>query len=149
MIQRIKSKHELDFVDYCQWRDKRQDFYSVKNGERIYLDNIKLAKSVFKDVLKRKPIGYISEDEKNVNGLLITTDDVSQKNRHFIKILTRKLSIAEGLLRVLLWNHKQTFYVRIKKYNPLIKLFKKFRFRFVKDEDAEIIMCHLPRKERK
>lgn len=149
MIDRISSSDLISFIDYCQWRDKRQDFYVEKNGERLYLDNLQNAKTVFNECLKWKNLCYVSKQEGRLNGILLTCEDSYQPNRHFVKILSKSLKTAEGLLRVLLWNEKKIFYVRIKKYNPLRKIFKKFKFTFVKEDGVEIILCHLPRKVRK
>ena len=125
--------------------DLYSDFYCTKDNVRIPLrDNPDV---LFSYLNKGDVIAYEQDNEKGI-GLVTGWSDRSP--RKYVKILTKDEHLAGNLLKIINFNANIDLFAKLKKYNPLIKVFNRNGYIFMGDRGSEILLCRkfLPRIER-
>lgn len=109
------------------------DFYSTKENIRISLrDN---PDELFNYIKKGSKIVYEPDNESGIALVL------KEKGfRTYIKILTKDENLASDLLKMINWNTKTDLYAKIKKNNPLLKVFQRNQYQFVGNRGQEILL---------
>jgi len=109
------------------------DFYSTKDNIRISLrDN----PDVLFDYLKKG--SQIVYELDNESGLALVLRE--KGFRTYIKILTKNEKLASDLLKAINWDTKIDLYCKIKKNNPLLKVFQRNQYQFVGNRGQEILL---------
>ncbi len=120
--------------------DVYSDFYITKNNLRLYIkENLYL---LFDCLNKGDKIAY--ED----NGVAIVTGYSDNNDRKYVKILTKDVSVADRLIKVISWNLTCSLYIKIKKNNPLKDMLVDNGFMFVAGRGKEILLSRKGRQER-
>lgn len=115
MIRPLQSKDLQNFIYFCQNRDS--DFYITKNNRRLYLTNIKVAKSVFLDCLKHNDKCYIKEDNNLITAIMLITGFKDKFDRKYLKILAKHKDDSRDLFRYLQWQQLKNLFIKSKKDN--------------------------------
>jgi len=111
------------------------DFYVTKDNVRIYLrDNIDI---LFKYLKKGDRIVY---EQNNENGLIIVTGWSDKSARKYVKVLSKDEQLVGDLLKIMNWNVQCDLYVKIKKNNPLLKIFQRNQYQFVGNRGQEVLL---------
>ena len=99
-----------------QINDLDRDFYLTQNNRRLFIrENIEI---LFNLLEKGDKIVYCNEGIGIVNGYAEKT------KRKYVKLLTDNLKIADEILQLIVWDATEILFVKLKKNNPLIKVFK-------------------------
>lgn len=109
-----KEENKIKFI-LSEIPNKFNDFYLTKNNKRIFFNNDLYL--LFKCIKKGDKIVYSSEE-----GILLLTGFSDKANRKYLKILTKSNHSLERLLQVFFWNYNKELWVKIKKYNPALRL---------------------------
>jgi hypothetical protein len=142
------SKQEQRFVKNALENnvDLYSDFYVTKDNIRIGIrENSDI---LFKYLGKGDVIAY---EENNENGLALVTGWSDRSPRKYVKILTKDEHLASNLLKIINWNATIDLYAKLKKNNPLIKVFNRNGYSFKGDRGSEILLMrqyvYHPQKE--
>lgn len=148
MIRKLTAKDKLNFLDFCSQRDPSEDFYITKDNKRQFLDDKKVAESIFGNCLRRCDICYVSEKDGMINGILLITGISEKADRKYLKILSRTNKVALDLLKYLNWHYHEDLHIKINLKNPIIRLFKNPRnpknyrkgYKFLGGRGAQILL---------
>lgn len=111
------------------------DFYVTKDNVRIYLrDNIDI---LFKYLMKGDRIVY---EENNEKGIALVTGWSDKSPRKYVKVLTKDEHLAGDLLKAMNWNIRYDLYAKIKKNNPLLKVFQRNQYQFLGNRGQEVLL---------
>jgi hypothetical protein len=149
MIRKLNPTDELNFVDYCQKRDKFSDFYVLKNHHRVFLTDIKVAKLVFTDIIRRGDKCWIVEKSADFSGILLITGYANKSNRKYIKILSDTRKDTNSLINFALNDIRIDLFCQLKQNNYIYPVLKKYGFSEISKIKNEIIMCRKPYDKRK
>jgi len=139
MIRRLKNSDEISIYEFIsKIEDKFQDFYITKNKQRIFLKDLNLIKKL----LKTQEIYAIDDGE--IHALLIILKEKGY--RTYIKVLAEKPNYIYDLLKFLNWNFNTEFFIKAKKYNPIIKIAQQLFFNFVGGRGNEILLIKRKRE---
>ena len=130
-----KEKKQIQFIlgEVC---DLYSDFYVTKNNVRIPLrDNPEV---LFDYLRKGDRIVYEIDGEK---GLGLVTGWSDKSSRIYVKVLTKDLKSANNFLKIINWNIFVDLYCKLKKNNPLSKIFLRNGYVFKGDRGSEILLC--------
>ena len=153
MIRPLKPKDLKAFIYFCQKRDKFSDFYITKNNRRFYLNNLKIAKQVFKDCLKNGDKCYIKEESGVIIALLLIVGYKDHLERKYVKILTENKNHIRDLFQYLQWQELPNLFIkarksnlfliqhdrRLNKYKPTYFL-RKAGFIIIAERESDILM---------
>lgn len=144
------NKKEKRFVEYVlsDVCDLYSDFYCTKDNVRIPLrDNPDI---LFKYLGKGDVIVY---EEDNEAGIGLVTGWSDKAYRKYVKLLTRDEHLASNLLKIINFSANIDLYAKLKKNNPLIKIFQRNGYSFKGDRGSEILLMrkyiYHPQKEYK
>jgi ATP-dependent protease HslVU (ClpYQ) peptidase subunit len=126
--------------------DLYSDFYVTKDNIRIGIrDNSDI---LFKYLGKGDVIAYEEDNEAGI-GLVTGWSDGSA--RKYVKILTKDEHLASNLLKIINWSANIDLFAKLKKNNPLIKVFNRAGYSFKGDRGSEILLMrqyiYHPQKE--
>lgn len=111
------------------------DFYVTKDNIRIYLrDNPDI---LFSYLNKGDRWVY---DESSDKGVAVITGWSDKSPRKYVKLLTKDVHLAGNLLKMINWNVKTDVYAKIKKNNPLLKVFQSNQYAFVGNRGSEVLL---------
>jgi len=121
------------------------DFYFTENNARMYVvDEYTLKKFLFssKDT-------YTANDERgDYAGMIMLWQSVGGgKSRYYVKMVAQSAKFATDLLTVLLWNTKETLFVKIRKDSEFLPVFKQKGFRFQGGRGCQILLKRKPTKD--
>jgi hypothetical protein len=122
VIQRLKVKHYIDFLEFVNSiRDRYEDFYITTDNKRLFFyNNIKLIKKVLKFQVC---YGLFNPF---LQGIIVI---YKEKNfRPYLKILAKNKEIYTHLLKYLNWNFKDELFAKLKQDNSLAEELKKNKF---------------------
>lgn len=141
------SKKEKRFIENALYEtvDLYGDFYVTKDNVRIYLrDN----SDILFSYLNRGDV--IVYDQDNEVGIGLVTGWSDRSLRKYVKILTKDEHLASNLLKIINWNANIDLYAKLKKNNPLVKIFQQNQYAFIGNRGAEILLMrkYIPRFER-
>ena len=142
MIRKIKSKDKQNFISYCLMH-KNSDFYVVKDKQRMFIDNIKTINYVWNNILKKGDKAYIYEDNSIIKGIFVITGFADKSFRKYLKVLCDNNKIVDKMFKVLVWDYKKELFLRIKRYNEIGKVAKKYKFLFYAGRGKEILLRRL------
>lgn len=131
------SKKEKRFVQNALENnvDLFSDFYVTKDNIRIPIrDN----SDILFSYLNRGDV--IAYEENNENGLALVTGWSDRSPRKYVKLLTKDEHLASSLLKIINWNANIDLYAKLKKNNPLIKVFNRAGYSFKGDRGSEILL---------
>ena len=113
--------------------DIYKDFYITKNNLRLFIkDNLDI---LFQDLKKGDKVTF------NDKGLIVVCGFSDKANRKYIKILTENLETANELLKEIITKFNDIqLYVKLKKNNPVLKVFYDNKFYFNGDRGREILL---------
>lgn len=143
MIERLKVENWMDLYEFLgRVKDSNKDIYVISKNERYFLkNNLKLIQKV----VKEQEI-YILR-EKEIEGIYILYRE--KGFRLFLKILSEKREVISKLLKHIVWNHNHIeMYIKTKKFNQNIDMFKRFGFIVKGLRDNDEIMLFRPKKEK-
>jgi len=115
--------------------DLYSDFYVTKDNIRI---GIRENSDILFKYLGRGDMILYEEDNEAGFGLVTGWSD--KASRKYVKILTKDLELADKLLKINNWNANIDLYAKLKKNNPLGKVFLKNGFSFKGDRGNEILL---------
>lgn len=116
-----------------EYIDEYRDFYITKENLRLFLqENEEL---LFEALKKGDKIAFSEED-----GIVYVTGYSDNFPRKYLKILSKDLTSADRLLKILLWNLKTDLYVKIKIKNPILSVLQKNGFIFKGSRGREILL---------
>lgn len=111
--------------------DPYSDFYLTKNNLRLFIkENIEV---VLESLNKGDKVAYSEE------GVAIVTGFSDNAPRKYLKLLVKKPSNVQKLLKVICWNLNCDLWVKIKKNNPIRTSLEKNEFKFKGDRGKEIL----------
>jgi hypothetical protein len=147
MFEQLKSKNYLDLLVFSnEVKDLHQDFYITMNNERKYLNDIKVIQHYFENKLKHGEICL--SDRKTC--FLITWGFSDKNQRKFIKILSIDTNSARKALTCLLYQFgDKEWWVKVKKNNPLLKVYQGMGFNFEGGRGEEVLLVRKADKFRK
>ena len=131
------NKKERKFIGYIldNTCDLYSDFYVTSNNIRIPIrDN----PDVLFDYLNKGDV--IAYEENNENGLAFVTGWSDKAFRKYVKVLTKDEHLASNLLKIINFSANIDLYAKLKKNNPLIKVFQRNGFSFKGDRGSEILL---------
>ena len=131
------SKKEKSFVQnvLLEVCDLYSDFYVTSNNIRIPLrDN----PEIFFKYLGRGDI--IAYEEDNEKGVALVTGWSDRSARKYVKVLTKDEHLASNLLKIINWSVNIDLFAKLKKNNPLIKVFQRNGYSFKGDRGSEILL---------
>lgn len=140
MLRRLKSKDKSNFLSYCLTQ-KDSDFYITKNNERLFLNDIKICKKVFDDIMKRGDMGFVAEENNVISGLALIVGYSDKAERKYLKIHADSDTIADKLFKILAWNYEKSLFLKLKADNLFIKVAQHNRFRFIGNRGNEVLLC--------
>ena len=128
--------------------DLYSDFYITSNNIRIPLrDN----PEVLFDYLNKGDVVVYEED--NETGIGLVTGFSDRSPRKYVKLLTKDEHLASNLLKIINWNATIDLFAKLKKNDPLIKVFQRNGYSFKGDRGSEILLMrqyvYHPQKEYK
>lgn len=139
MISKLCSKDYFDFIDCCLKFDKYSDFYIFEDKRKIFLNDAKVSKRVFNDVLKRGDKCFVHK-EREIEGIALINGYKYKSPFKYLKIFSYKKQVIEKLLRFINMNYSGELYLRVKHYNPVAILAKDNHFRVIKEIGKEVLM---------
>lgn len=130
-----KEKRIIENIFY-NTIDLYSDAYITRNNVRI---SIRENADIFIQCLNKgdKWIYDINRED----GLAMITGTSDKSPRIYVKILTKDLDLANNFLKIIAWNTKSDLYAKIKKNNPLAKVFQRNGYKFMGDRGSEILLC--------
>lgn len=148
IVKQGLNKKEVAQVKYIlsEVIDLYGDFYITKDNVRIALrDNPEV---LFDYLQKGDRLAYEVDGEK---GIALVTGWSDKANRKYVKVLTKDMDLANALLKVINWQVKIDLYAKVKKNNPIAKVFQRNGYKFMGDRGSEILLkrTYIPRPEKK
>jgi hypothetical protein len=135
IIKEGLDKQEKRFVENVLYNvvDLYGDFYSTSQNIRISLrDN---PDELFKYIKKGSQLVYEPDNE---NGIALVLKE--KGFRTYVKILCKDEDLAGSLLKIMNWNVKCDLYAKIKKNNPLLKVFQRNQYQFLGNRGQEVLL---------
>lgn len=131
------SKKEKRFVQNALENnvDLFSDFYVTKDNIRI---GIRENSDILFNYLQKGDV--IVYEENNENGLALVTGWSDKASRKYVKLLSKDEHLASNLLKIINWNANIDLYAKLKKNNPLIKVFQRNGYSFKGDRGSEILL---------
>lgn len=159
MIRKINSKDKLNFLDFCNIKDRYKDFYITKDNKRLFLTDIKVCNRVFNDCLKRNDKCLIKEEDGIFKGILIVNGYADKFPRKYIKIYSHDNQTSNDLVKTIVQDFPTDLYIKIKNYNPVSEIllgtkiyniilkknstnsFQGYGFRLIGRRGKEFLLC--------
>lgn len=139
--KQLKKKEEFKIICLLQELvDSYRDFYLTKNNLRVFIQDNPY--TLFKGLKRGDWIAF------NEDGIAVVTGYSDKSNRKYLKILAKDNKTADGLIKVLSWNIKQTLFVKIKINNPIKQVLFNNRFRFFRSRGKEILLIRQYKENR-
>ncbi len=118
MIRSLKSSDKSAFICFCiQNRDSNSDFYVTRNNKRLFLNNMKVAKSVFNDCLKHGDKCFIKEENNEIVAVLLIIGYKDKMDRKYVKMLSKNQDDCRDLFRCLQWQRLNNLFIKSRKNN--------------------------------
>jgi len=113
------------------------DFYITENNTRLYITDLKSLKNLF----HQSHVMYSYIEHGELKGILSVWKSLGGgKTRYYIKIIGKSDKIGVKLLTVLLWNFDRDLYVKIRKHNKFVSIFRAKGFRFMGGRGVQILL---------
>ena len=131
------SKKEKRLIENVLYNtvDLHGDFYVTKDNVRIFLrDN----PDIFYSYLNKGDV--VVFEENNEEGIGLVTGWSDRSPRKYVKILTKDEVLAGNLLKMINWQTRIDLYAKIKKNNPLLKVFQRNQYQFIGNRGAEVLL---------
>jgi hypothetical protein len=113
------------------------DFYLTRDNIRLFLrDNPDI---LFECLKKGDRYAY---DDSSEFGMAFITGWSDRSPRKYVKLLTKDEKLASNLLKIINWNIKGDLYAKLKKNNPMTKVFLRNSYSFAGDRGTEILLMH-------
>lgn len=122
MIRRLKTKDEINFVFFCNMKDKFKDFYITKDNQRLFLNDHKVCRRVFNDCLKRGDQCLIKEEKDTIKGLLMVNGYADKFSRKYMKVYTHNNEMSDHLIRSITQDFPSDLYIKVKNNNPITEV---------------------------
>lgn len=108
------------------------DFYLTSNNLRLYVrENLEI---LFELLEKGDKIVYCNEGIGIVNGY------ADKFKRKYVKLLTNNFKTGDEILQLIIWDSEQNLWVKLKKNNPLLEVFKNNGFLYVQNRGQEELL---------
>jgi hypothetical protein len=138
MIHLIKSKDKIRFMEFCkEYNDQYNDNYITLERERKFLNEVKISKILFNNIMKRGDKAIIYEENETIKGVLIIVGFSDKFPRKYVKCLANDIYIANKLFRFLNLNYNCELFMKLKHNNPLCEIIKIHKFRKCADRGRE------------
>jgi len=136
MIKEYKKQDFIGLLDFIT-SNRNSDFYITEENRRKYVNtSYDLTK-----LIKSSNIIYLNKENGKILGVLLVWVSLGNNlKRKYIKVNAINKEVVKGLLTVLLWNKKSSYYVKIKKDSDYIKAFKEKGFIFKGNRGSEILL---------
>ena len=115
------------------------DFYITKNNIRLF---IKENQSIMFDGIKKGDKLFYDE---NSIGVIVGYSDNSP--RKYLKVLSTNEKNIENIIKRIYWDVDCDLFVKIKKNNPLRKIFENNYFNFIGSRGKEILLVRKNKKQ--
>ena len=137
MIRNIKMKDKVRFIEFCKdYKDYFYDNYITLERERKFLNEVKISKILFNNIMKRGDKAIIYEENETIKGILIIVGFSDHFPRKYVKCLADD-QIANKLFRFLNLNYNCELFMKLKYNNPLCEIIKIHKFRKCADRGRE------------
>lgn len=136
----MMSKKEKSTVTFLleELTDIYGDFYVTKNNIRLFIkENPDI---LFDGVKKGDKLVY---DENGIGVIVGYSDNAPRK---YLKVLAKDDKNVENIIKRISWDMECDLYVKIKKNNPLKKVFESNYFQFIGGRGREILLVRRRRK---
>lgn len=130
MIRLLKSKDRIRFIDYCKnYKDEFEDNYiTVERGRKFFSEKT-IANKIFNNIMKRGDKCFIYEENENIKGIMLIIGFSDKFPRKYVKCIADNYNYSFRLFDFLLMNYDNlNLFIKIKRFNPLCKLMKIFKF---------------------
>jgi len=128
MIRNIKMKDKVRFIEFCKdYKDYFYDNYITLERERKFLNEVKISKILFNNIMKRGDKAIIYEENETIKGILIIVGFSDHFPRKYVKCLADD-QIANKLFRFLNLNYNGELFMKLKHNNPLCEIIKIHKF---------------------
>lgn len=125
-----------DLLIYLK-NNKDEDFYLTENNQRYYINDYYSLKKLLRNTTQL----YISDTNKEVDGtILLWKSKGGNVSRTYVKINSLNKEIANKLITVLLWNHGQELFIKLRKDSPFLELFKRHNFEWFHNRGSQILL---------
>ena len=157
MIRPLASEDFTNFIYFCSNRDSFSDFYITVDNKRLFLNDIKIAKKVFDNVIKHGDKIWIHEEKGQIDGVLLITGYSDKFNRKYIKIFSKSNTIADDLFRYFSWTFGCEAFLKLNRKNTALralethkgnKTFYKYGFTFAGDRGNAILLRYIPNRDK-
>ena len=135
-IKQHLSADEKQNVNYMleDLNDVYQDFYITKNNLRLYIkENV----DVLYQSLQKGDILAFDDEQK---GIALINGFCDKAPRKYVKLVAKDEHTADQILKNIGWYYKIELWAKLKKNNPLVKVFQRNRFEFAGDRGKEILL---------
>lgn len=113
--------------------DEYSDFYVTRDNIRLYIkDNPEI---LINSMKKGNRIAFADEI-----GIAIVDGYADNAKRKYVKILANSPKKAEKLLYIITKNVNDSLFTKLKKNNPLVKMFSNNNFKFKGNRGEEILL---------
>ncbi len=127
---KLSKKEEKAIINILyEINDVFGDFYITKDNQRLYIRENK--EFLFRDLERGDYIAY------NERGMGIVVGFAEKTERKFLKMLAKDNKIANELMLILLSEVKDEIYIKVKKNNPLLKIFEYWGFEWLAGRGSE------------
>ena len=132
------SKKEVRIIENIMENtiDLYADAYITRQNIRISLrENI----DIFIKCLNKGDEWVYDADRED--GLAMISGWSDKSKRMYVKVLTRDMDLANNFLKIIAFKASCDLYCKLKKNNPLVKVFQKNNYQFVGDRGSELLLC--------
>ena len=143
MVKNFKRSEKKEFSSLLQFlkENRESDFYLTEENKRVYINEI----YNLKKLLNNSIVAYTLKEDGDYVGISLIWKAIFSdgKSRHYLKISSKDLIVAEKLLKVLVdWNYLHIdIYAKISKRNKaLIYLLYKHKFNFLGDRGSQLLL---------
>ena len=139
-----KNTHIAELLSFIM-TDFDYDFYYTHENSRIYISDV----YNLKRLIKASSHIYTLEENGNYAGIILLWKSIGGgKERYYIKIKAINAEVAKKLITILLWHIQKEVYVKIKKDNKFLSVFRNKGFKFLGGRGIQILLSYKPKKER-
>jgi len=135
-LKKTKTKEHPWLLDYLD-NNEDADFYYTQDNARLYIRDGRSLKNLLKN---SEHIYTLSDEEGYVGVILVWKSFGGGKKRYYVKINASNPDIAQKLLTVLLWNIDIDLFIKMRKNNKFLSIFKNKGFRFQGGRGIQILL---------
>lgn len=141
MIRKFtQTKNTTQLANFVYFLDCSDDldFYFTENNSRFYIRDIPTLKKFLNQSCS---IFYSSNESSDFDGIILVWKSTGGGiERYYVKLTAENPKIAEALVTNLLWNFNKDLFIKIRKDNKFLNVFKKKGFSFIGGRGYQVLL---------